>query len=170
MSTNELSVEITQEKDDAVMLVLDNLQGELDFLRDLSAKGRQRLVKMGRSNVDFVKRCYRHADGSPQFIPNYMPIEEFKKDMDFADWLRIIEKKLNHLANMVSDTAMLAESEAYKASRLYYNSVKAAAKNGKEEAELIFKDLSVHFKRQTNSNGETPTEPEEPQEPPVQWQ
>jgi len=66
MSTNELSVEITQEKDTAVQQLLDNLQAELDFLRDLSIKDRMRLVKMGRANVDFVGRGYRHADGNPE--------------------------------------------------------------------------------------------------------
>jgi len=47
MSTNVLHVEITQEKQGAVTLLPDNLFAELDFPRDLSAKGLHRPVKMG---------------------------------------------------------------------------------------------------------------------------
>ena len=51
MSTNLLSEEITQEKQEAVDQLLANLFSEPDFLKDLSAKGQQGPVKMGRSNV-----------------------------------------------------------------------------------------------------------------------
>ena len=63
MSTNLLSVEITQEKQDAVTLLLDNLLAELAFLGDLSAKGRQRFVKMGCSNVDQAPGSFSHEKG-----------------------------------------------------------------------------------------------------------
>lgn len=165
MSTNELSVEITQEKDAAVNQLLDNLFAELDFLIDLSAKGRQRLVKMGRHNVDFVNRGYRHAEGSPQFLSSHTTVEEFKLDIDLGAWLRKLEKRLDMLLDKVKDTAMLAESEAYKTARLYYNSAKAAARAGSEEAEPIARDLSIHYRKQgVSQNGTTP-EPEQPQEP-----
>ena len=160
MSTNELSVEITQEKDDAVNQLLDNLFAELDFLRDLSAKGRQRLVKMGRSNVDFVNRGYRHAEGSPQFLLSNITLEEFKKDIDLGAWLRKLEKRLDMLSDRVKDTAMLAESEAFKTARVYYGTVKIAAKAGSEEAEPIARDLSIHYRKQGVSQDGTTTGPE----------
>jgi len=167
MSTNLVSVEITQEKQDAVTLLLDNLFAELDFLRDLSAKGRQRLVKMGRNNVDFVGRGYRHAEGSPQYIPGYVTLADFKNDIDLAAWLRVLEKRMDMLADKVKDTAMLAESEAFKVARVYYNAVKAAAKAGSEEAEPIAKDLGIHYKRNSVSTNGTTPEPEPPTEPQV---
>jgi len=165
MSTNELSVEITQEKDTAVQQLLDNLQAELDFLRDLSIKDRMRLVKMGRANVDFVGRGYRHADGNPEFLPSYMTLEEFKKDVDAAEWLRRLEKRLFMLLDKVKDTALLAESEAFKSARLYYNSVKAAARAGKTEAEPIARDLAIHYKRRSTPVVETSPEPQPPELP-----
>ena len=156
MPTNELSVVVTQEKNDAVHQLLDSILAELDFLRDLSVEDRKGLVKMGRKNLDFVERCYRHAEGSPQYLVSFMAIEEFKKDIDYFRWLRDVERKLDLVADKVKDTAMLAEAEAYKASRLYYNSVKAAAKAGDEEAELIARDLGIHYKKQGASKTEKP--------------
>ncbi len=159
MSTNELSVEITQEKDAAVHQLLESLQAELDFLRDLSIKDRMRLAKMGRRDVDFVSRGYRHADGNPEFLPSYVPLEEFKKDVDLADWLRRLEKQLEAFLDKVKDTALLAESEAYKTARLYYNSVKAASRAGNTGAEPIARDLAIHYKRRNNPEEETPPGP-----------
>jgi hypothetical protein len=167
MSTNELSVEITQEKDAAVQQLIDNLLAELDFLVDLGVDDRRRLAKMGRKNVDFVDRGYRHAEGTPRFLPSYITLEEFKKDVDFSGWIRKLEKKLDMIADKVKDTAMLAESEAFKTSRLYYNSVKAAANAGDEEAEPIARDLAVHYKKLGVRYPEEPVpgEPQQEEEP-----
>jgi hypothetical protein len=163
MSTNKLSVEITQEKDTAVQQLLDSVQGELDFLIDLSVDDRKRLFKMGRRNVDFVNRGLKHLEGSPQFIPPYMSLEEYRKDVDTSTWLRKVEKRLDEISDMVKDTAMLAEAEAYQAARLYYKSVKAAARAGDEGAEQIVRDLAVHFKKM-NPYKSQETPPQEPQQ------
>jgi len=165
MSTNLLSVEITQEKQDAVTQLLDNVFTELDFLIDLSAKGRQRLVKMGRSHVDFVVRGYRHAEGTPQYFPGFVNLTDFKNDIDLGVWLRRVEKRLDMLLDKVKDTAMLAESEAFKVARVYYKSVKAAALAGSEEAEPIARDLSIHYRKQGVSRNGTTPEPEPATEP-----
>ena len=87
--------------------------------------------------------------------------------MDLAAWLRKLEKNLDLLSDKIKDTAMLAESEAYQAVRLYYNAVKVAARAGDEEAERIAKDLAQHYKILGMRKKETPAppEPEQPQEP-----
>ncbi len=63
-----------------------------------------------------------------------MPFEEFKKDVDFSDWLRRVEKVMAPVYDKLKDTAILAEAEAFQSARLYYNSVKAAARAGDERA------------------------------------
>jgi hypothetical protein len=164
MSTNKISVEITQEKDASVNQVLDNLASELDFLVDLNVEDRKGLAKMGRKNLDIVSRSFQHAEGNPQFLPVYMPLEEFKKDVLLYQWLRKLEKKLDQVSDKLKDSAMLAEAEAYQTARLYYKSVKAAANAGDEAAEQITRDLAVHFK--TRGNRKNKTQPETPEEPP----
>jgi hypothetical protein len=165
MSTNRLSVEITQEKSDAVDQLMSDLLVELDFLVSLSIAGKKRLAKMGRKNLDFVNRSFRHAGGSTQFLPSFLTVEEFKKDVDLAVWLRKFEKQLDMLADRVKDTAILAEAEAFRAARYYYSAVKAAARVGSAEAEPIVKDLGLHFKRQGISTGEESSEPDLPVSP-----
>jgi hypothetical protein len=118
MSTNILSVEITQEKDTAVNQLLGNFQAEMDWLVDLSVKGRRELSKMGRRNLDMVERSYQHAGHKPKYLTLALPIEEFKKDVELYRWLRKLEKKLDLLSDKIKDTAMLAEAEAYQAARV----------------------------------------------------
>ncbi len=163
MSTNKLSVEITQEMDTTVQQLLESILAEMGFLVDLDVKGRMRLAKMGRLNLDFVTRGLRHVQGSPQYLPSYSSFEEFKKDVDLGQWLRKVEKKLDSIGDLVKDTAMLAEAESYQSARLYYNSVKAAAKAGDEAAEPIARDLGLHFKKLRPNKAAEP-QPEEPQQ------
>ena len=154
MSTNDLSIEITEEKDKTVNQMVDTLSTELSFLRDLDIEGRKSLAKMGRRNVDLVERTFQYAEDNPEFTPGYISLTEFKKDVDLARWLRKLEKKVYALLDKIQDTAMLAESEAFQAARLFYSSVKDAAGAGSEKAELITRDLAVHFKRLGPKNPE----------------
>ena len=56
------------------------------------------------------------------------------------------------------------ESEAYTSARVFYKSVKAAAKEGTEDAERIAKDLAYHYKkRSSNNKGEEEEQPDPPQ-------
>lgn len=151
MSTNQVSIVIAPEKDTIVQQILDNLSAELDFLLLLTDEDRRDLSKMGRRDLDFVYRAFKHASGTPVYLPPYVLLEEFKKDTDFSTWLRKVEKKIDLILTKVRDTALVSESEAYKSARLYYNSVKAAAKAGDEEAEKITKELAVHYKKKIES-------------------
>ncbi len=162
MSTNELSIEITQEKDAAITQVLDNLEAELDFLVDLNVRGRQSLAIMGRKNLEVVDRSHQHAQVASHFLPSYMPLEEFTKDVLLADWMRKIKKKVDKISDKIDDTTLLAEAEAYQTARLYYNSVKAAAKAGDERAEQIARDLAIHYKKYGATKNNQPTEKKEP--------
>jgi hypothetical protein len=167
MALNKISYEVTDEKDAAVQQFLDNLTAELDFLVDLDIEERRRLGKMGRKNLDFVKRSYRHAEGTPRYLPSYVSLEEFRKDVSFSEWLRKLEKTLNMISDKVKDTALLAEAEAFKSARLYYNSATAAAKADDDGAEPIARDLAVHYKRLGYNKTVKPA-PEEPTQTPAE--
>jgi hypothetical protein len=158
MSTNLVSMEISQEQSDEIDRLLGELDARLGTLPVLSIAERVRLVKMGRKNVDFVERGYRHAEINPAYLTGKLPFEEFKKDVVLGKWMRKVEEKLDMISRKVKDTAILAEAESYQSSRLYYNAVKAAAKAGDEVAEKIARDMSIHYRKSTHSQDETSTE------------
>jgi hypothetical protein len=162
MTTNVLSVQISAEQSAEVDRLLDELNSKLGPTVELSVKSRKRLVKMGRKNVDFVERGYRHASVNSEYLTGKIPFEEFKKDMDLAEWMRTVEKRLGLIANKIKDTAITAEAEAYQSARLYYNAAKAAAAAGDEVAEKIARDMSIHYRKTKKSDDDTtPTPPAE---------
>ncbi len=156
MATNEFDYVVTEEKSAAVDQKLTELEAELDLLVDLDIAARRGLSKMGRRNVDFVGRGRKHIEGNPEFLSGGLTVQTIINDIESGVWLRKVEKRIDTLADMIKDTAMLAESEAYKGIRLYYSAIKAQAKAGNEIAERIYKDLAVHYKRLGTSKTETP--------------
>ncbi len=164
MSKNKVSVKITPEKVAAVNDLLDKLTGEFDFTVGLVSQDRKGLPKMGRKHLDLVDRSLKYAENKPEYLPNYLPLEEFKKDIDLYGWLRQVQKKLGLLSNNLKTTSMVAESEAYETARIYYNNAKLAARGGDENAEVIANELAVHFKKKSKKENTTPTTPNPPQE------
>ncbi len=165
MPTNKVSVKITPEKETVVNDLLDKLTEELSFLVGLVSEDRKGLAKMGRKHLDLVERSFKYAENRPEYLPNYITLEEFRKDVELYGWLRQVEKKLAILANNLKSTAMLAESEAFETGRIYYNNTKLAARGGDQNAEVIAKDLAVNFKKKAAEKTENTTPP---QEKPVQ--
>lgn len=167
MSKNMLSYEVSPEKDTALQASYEALMNECDFLIELSDKETRRLFKMGRKNLDFVHRSLQYAQTNPEYIPTFVNLDEFVKDVNLASYLRTFEKKLKMLFEKVRSTATLAEAEAYQSGRMYYNTAKTAASGGDEAAESVVRDLAIHFKnlgpksKTTDSTTEEPVETEQ---------
>lgn len=86
-------------------------------------------------------------------MPAYLSLEEFAGDMELKSGLHRIYAEVNALHERLKDTIMQVESEAYAMARVFYKSVKAAAREGAEDAEIIVKDLAYHYKK--NRAGKT---------------
>jgi hypothetical protein len=166
MTLNKISAEIPQETENQIIQQIKDAKTALAFMVALSSEERVRLAKLSRGHVDFVDRSLIHAQANPQYLPSYVSLEEFAKDMELKNSLHRIRTELNALAQRINDTILVVESEAYQTARLFYKSVKAASKEGAEDAERISKDLSYHYKKKRSSKTETDetdnTTPEQP--------
>lgn len=76
-----------------------------------------------------------------------MDKSEFLKDEALVSTLSPIGNLATQLATDVSDTIMLAGSEALQAAMLYYGQVKEAHSKGIVTAKPIYEDLSQRFIR-----------------------
>ncbi|MCP5104483.1 MAG: hypothetical protein GY950_13940, partial [bacterium] len=148
MSLSRISAEIPQETEVVVIQHIKDARAQLPFLVDLSAEERKRIPKLGRTRVDFVDRGLIHLTAHPELKPPIIDIAEFTSDVELKNALRRVEKELDDLRDRVRDTLMVVESEAYQATRVFYKTVKSAAKEGVEDAERIVKDLAYHYKGQ----------------------
>lgn len=163
MSINKINVEVTQETEDQVLQNIEASTEPLDFLIKLQTLERIRLAKMGRKDLGFVERALMHATDNPQYLNNYVTIDDFGKDVGTAKCLRRFNAATDSLKERINDTRLLVESEAYATARVYYKAVKAAAQVGVPGAEAIAADLSVHYKKRSSkkeekTNIEPPTE------------
>jgi hypothetical protein len=115
------------------------------YLIALTPEERKQLPKMSDKTVPFVEKTLDYARSNPQFAPAYMSIPELKIDIEAVYTLTQIARPLDQLGEGISDTMMLAGSEAYIAALAYYNSVKQAAKMNVPGARAIYDDLSKRF-------------------------
>ena len=150
MSTgNVISIEIPEAELQTVKDALATAQSTLaPYVVALTAEQRRTLPKMSDGTVPFVEKVLDYAEGDPNFVPPFMDVPEMKKDFEATEQLMPILRTVEQLANNLSDTTMLAGSEAYVASLSYYNSVKMAARMNVPGAKAIFDDLKKRFEAQ----------------------
>lgn len=148
MKFNQISAEVPHEKELEVIQHIKDARASLDFLVNLNSDQRIRMSKLSRKRVDFVDTSLVYVKANPEYLPAYINMEEFVKDVELKDCLHRIMAELYAFAERVSDTTLQVESEAYRAARLYYKSVKAAAREGTEDAERIARALAYHHKGQ----------------------
>ena len=66
-------------------------------------------------------------------------------DGNVVSLLAPVSKIISQISANLEDTLTLSGSEAYIAALIYYNAVKAAAKNSIPGAKTIYEDLSQRF-------------------------
>ena len=71
--------------------------------------------------------------------------QNLKKNVDGVTKLRSFYRPIEQICNAISDTVMVAGSEAYVAALSVYKVVKDAAKNGVPGAQTIYDELKVRF-------------------------
>lgn len=94
------------------------------YVETLSLKERQTLFKMGDKTVATVQKVESYLNSNPEFAPAYMDQREFRNDVAVVNQLEEIEDLATQIATSISDTSMLAGSEALYGAMLYYGQVK----------------------------------------------
>ncbi len=154
MSTNnQISVEIPQNVLDEASQKLQECKGLLaPYLDALTADERKSLFKMGDKTAATVQKIKSYLATNPEFTPAYMDQAEFLKDEAVVTGLGPLSNLAEQLASDLSDTMMLAGSEALMSSMLYYGSVKEAASKGVTTAKPVYEDLKQRFGKTRKKN------------------
>ncbi len=159
---NRVSLVIPQETEDQAMLHMDGLIALFPELFDLSSEERIRLAKLSRRRQEMIDKVHIHAVQNPTLVPQYTDISEFIRDVESTKSLQRLNAKLEVFSNMVQDTIMLLQADAYEIGRAFYKTVQTAYKHGVPGTEKILADLSYHFKRKlAKKNDEVKTEGEQ---------
>ena len=158
MSTsNQIHVEIPE-------TVITLVKGKLNeckvalapFMQGLTADERRDLFKMGDKTVATVQKTQSYVETNPEFIPAYMDVREFNRDVTVVNQLKPIEDLVQQLGVDVSDTRMLAGSEALQQALFYYGQVREADSKGVPSSRAIYEDLQPRFSRKRARPSQNP--------------
>ncbi len=125
------------------------------FLQSLTVEERHDLPKMSNKTYSFVAKTAEYCQSNPEFQPGFMVAGELNRDFSTVAALRPVFQACAQLHSDLEDTLMLAGSEAYTESLLYYNNAKLAAGKGEASARPIYDDLSARFPGRSKKNGAT---------------
>ena len=117
----------------------------LPVLRSLKPEDRHELPKMGDKTVAFVQKALEHCASTPELAPQFLNLAEFEADVAAVESLRTLHAPLLQITDSLSDTMLMAGSDAYAAALMYYSSVKSAKKSNVPKAGTIYDDLSTRF-------------------------
>lgn len=153
MQENRISIKITPAEVATVQAAIATIKTTLaPYLVALTPDERRRLPKMSDGSLPFVQKALDYAQNNSVFVPAYIDVPELAVDVAATEILLDMERPMEQLTALLSDTIMLCGSEAYIASLGFYNSVKQAAKMKVPEAEVISDDLFQRFSRATGGS------------------
>lgn len=111
----------------------------------LTEEQRKFLPKMGDKTVAFVQKTLDYSTTNAEYAPGYFERKDLEDDLEATQALAPLDGLAQQIASDINDTMMMAGSEAYTMSLVYYNAVKNAAKTGQASARPIYDDLSQRF-------------------------
>lgn len=115
------------------------------YVTALTNEERKSLAKMSDKTLAFVQKTVGYSESNPEFVPPYMNVEDLGIDFGNAMQLDTVFKLAEQLCENLNDTEMVAGSEAYHSSLMYYNTVKQADRNGVASSRSIYEDLKKRF-------------------------
>ena len=150
---NRISINIPEDVKTAVDTKLDEIYAILNpYLVTVSETQKLSLLKIGDKTAPLVTKSYEYATGTgKEYVPTYLDVTEFSKDVVASNQLNNIRKQLDQLTQVIDDTRSLAANDAYAEALAYYSSVKNAAKAGEAKAKIIYDDLSQRFLGHTST-------------------
>jgi hypothetical protein len=146
MNENRISLSISDTDKTKIMQAISALAALLQpMLIALDTDDRRSLAKIGDASIPFMQKITQYIDSNPEFIPAFVDVPEFKKDLQTFLDLREILRPVLQLVSNLEDTAILSGADAYDVGRSYYNSVQQGVKMNVPNAKPIYDDLKARF-------------------------
>ncbi|MGE5583048.1 MAG: hypothetical protein ACM3X9_11010 [Bacillota bacterium] len=118
--TNLISFSVTETDLKEIKTCIDTLNSKLmPCLKTLSPEDRHELPKMGDKTVGFVQKTLEYCKQNPDLVPPFLNVDELAKDVAAVELIRSLYHPLSQITEALSDTMMLAGSEAYSGSLIF---------------------------------------------------
>jgi len=157
ITNNRLSITMTAAQITAVKTAIQTIQTNMPFLLGLTVEERTSLPKINVSNKAFTEDAINSMVNNPGLLPAYFNVAEMQKDMTLFVQLDELFTLVNQLSERISDTQLLAGSEAYVSALAAYRNFEAAANAGVAGADTIYDLLKSRFANQGGTTTATTT-------------
>jgi hypothetical protein len=146
MSYDNISSEVPKEKLDQFKQNVKEMDEAMPFTINLTPAQRRSLPIMGDKTVAFVEKSLEFANNNQQFVPPYLKLNEFSKDLVLSKDLKSLMNILVPFTEKIMDTYYAAGAEALNAALTFYNSVKQASKAKIPGSDEIARELQKRYK------------------------
>lgn len=130
---------------------LSEINAALPFLISLTPDERKNLPKINEANKIFVEDAITGMQNNAAIIPSYLNIANVKNDLTLFQQLDDVISVINQIHQKMSDTQMLAGSEAYVSSLTAYRLFESASNAGVDGTTAVYNSLRQRFSNQGSS-------------------
>ena len=155
MPDNQVSAEISEADQQAVLAAIETIRQKLPFLIDLTPEQRRSLPKMGDKSRAFVSKALTIAQHNSNFLPRSFSVEEMERDVTLAEALQPILVSLTRLQEQLGDTYTEVGSEAYSAALVVYQYGRTSGEG--ESLETLLDDMAQRFARKSGNTKASPS-------------
>ena len=143
---NNISVVLDDQTLNEIRAAITVLRTKLvPLLKTLPAQDRKELPKLGDKSTAFVQKAFEYTGIHPDLVPGFLDRQAFQIDLEGLQQLQSLERELAPVNDALSDSILLAGSEAYQAALLFYGNVKSARKVNIGSAASVYDDLAARF-------------------------
>lgn len=151
-NTNLVSHKLSTESIQKINQAVKTIEEEMSFLVSLTGKERQGLPKINMANRLFVEKAIESAKRNEEIVPRYVELEEVEKDFVLFQQLVEIRERIGELSEKITDTQIVAGSEAYVSMLAYYNAARWASRSGVPGAKTVYSNLKPRFESHGSLN------------------
>jgi len=146
MTTNRLSLTISETKKDAINQKTTDLAGETRDINVVISKDELKsLSQIADGRLPFVEKSAQYAVSNPEHLPAIVDADEFQTDFKAFKDLQEIARPIRQLLDGIEKAIAVSGSESYDAARNYYKMAQLNASLGVPGAQLIVDDLRQLF-------------------------
>jgi len=139
--SNLISTQISDEDLQSVLQAINTIQQKLPFLLKLSPGDKKTIAMLDDGRYPFASKAVDYASREISICPNKQLLDEAMKDLNVYDNLQTVDRELNRISEMVTDTRKRAGAELYEFSRVVYKMAKLSASIGTPGTQSIVDDL-----------------------------
>lgn len=150
MNENRIALSISGTEKANILQAVNALAALLEpHLIALGAEDRKRLAKISDGTIPFMQKVAQYVESNPEFVPAFVDVAEFKKDLQTFTDLREVLRPILQMVSNLEDTTALTGAEAYDFGRAYYKSTQQGVKMNVPNANAIYEDLKERFEIKT---------------------